>query len=168
MKDPKRLGLRRMNPDLQSLKLNATKRFDRSKVATFVPAKSTPLEAQRIYGQTRAKDQFLELCRDVCESGQRIYVRDKAGISYLTLAPTSKDEQPPPIAVPAQRFKSHFSRFSYLVKDGATFKVQLRNDQFVFARRHTKYRDPLQDIIDQWIGQLKRLPVEDDDEDQDA
>lgn len=126
------------------------------------------VESKKFYTQAEAKGQLFELCRRVIEAGAKVYVKDKGGFNYLTLAPQIKaDAGAPLVEVSAQRFKDNFSRFSYLIKDGFCFKLRLKGEErVVYARAHSSYRDPLSDVIQACIAQLRgQASADDSDED---
>jgi hypothetical protein len=106
--------------------------------------------------QAAAKRDFLTICRRAIKNGERIYVKDKSGSTYLTIDPVDRHLLRPPVQVSAQFFKNNFSRCSSLIKDGLCFRLSLRgNKQTVFARRHTKYSDPCDIVIEKWLNQLE-------------
>ena len=131
------------------------------------PAAATKMDPNLLkrFDQTSAKNRFVELCERVRDTQLKVYVKDKAGAAYLTLAPNVETGALKPIEVTAQRFKSNFARFSHLIKDGVVFKILLNDgNDHVIARQHTDYRDPLQDVLDEWIRQLRAVPAKDDQE----
>ena len=70
---------------------------------------------------------------------------------YLTLAPTDGNVIKPVVDVQAQLFRDHFSRFSSLIRDGLSFRLRMRaSNEFVYARQHTGYQDPLMHVIEEW------------------
>ncbi len=94
---------------------------------------------------------FLAICREAIERDQRVYVQDRSGTSFLTLDPQRRHLREPIVDVSAQQFKDHIARFSSLIKDGLCFRLRLRRtNQFIYARRNTRYRDPLDSVIDEW------------------
>ena len=116
----------------------------------------TEVAERKFYTQADAKGQLFELCRRVIETGAKVYVKDKGGFNYLTLSPTIKADAVPLVEVSAQRFKDNFSRFSYLIKDGFCFKLRLKAEsRVVYARAHSSYRDPLSDVIQACVAQLR-------------
>lgn len=124
---------------------------------------------RKFYKQSEAKAQLFELCRRAIRSGERIYVKDKGGYSYLTLSAKKPKNTLPSVEVSAQRFKDNFSRFSYLIKDGFTFKLRLKGEtDLVFARAHSKYRDPLKDVIDDCFAQLRGDTAGNDEDEDDS
>lgn len=115
---------------------------------------------KRFYSQLEAKRDLLMISRVVAErsSGRqktKAYVRDKAGELYMTLCPTLTRADQPVVDVDILEFRTHFSRFSALIKSGLCFRLRLkRSPHFIYARRHTSYFDPLQHIIESWRQQV--------------
>lgn len=102
-----------------------------------------------------AKKKLLPICRAALKDGERVYVKDKAGVRYLTIDPEPRYLSGAPLDVTAQYFKENFARLSSLVKTGICFRLSLRNSrQCVFARRHTAYVDPCDDVVSRWKTQL--------------
>ena len=107
------------------------------------------------------KARFLQICRDVASSKERAYVRDKAGVYYMTISAVRPSGDLRPIQVSPQRFKDNFARFSSLVRDGFVFALVVRRGgELVYARRHTKYVDPLHDVIAECFSMLRGLGPE--------
>lgn len=105
--------------------------------------------------QADAKSNFLNVCRHAIQTGKRAYIKDKAEKSYLTLDPERRHLSGPVLDMSAQFFKDNFARCSSLVKDGLCFRLTLKGiNQSVFARRHAKYADPCDTVIEQWRAQV--------------
>lgn len=105
--------------------------------------------------QADAKRDFLTVCRRAIQNRERAYVTDRAGERYLTLDPERRSLSGPVLEMTAQFFKDHFSRCSSLIKDGLCFHLTIRGvDQGLFARRHTRYTDPCDTVIDNWLRQV--------------
>jgi hypothetical protein len=105
--------------------------------------------------QAAAKRNFLTVCRRAIQDGKRVYVADKAGKSYLTLDPDRRHLSGPVLDLSAQFFKDNFARCSSLVKDGLCFRLTLRGiNQSIYARRHTKYTDACDAVIENWQSQV--------------
>ncbi len=105
--------------------------------------------------QADAKRDFLTVCRGAIQNEERAYVKDKADKAYLTLDPELRHHSGPVLDIRAQFFKDNFSRCSSLVKDGLCFRLTLRGtNQCVYARRHTKYSDPCDTVIENWRSQV--------------
>ena len=101
--------------------------------------------------QADAKRDFLTVCREAIQSGERAYVKDKSDRPYLTLDPEQRHLSGPVLDISAQFFKDNFSRCSSLIKDGLSFRLTLRgSNNSIFARRHTKYSDPCDAVIANW------------------
>ena len=102
----------------------------------------TPAEARR---------DFLKICRKVISNKEKVYIKDKNGKRYMTLDATEHHLAFRPIPVTAQKFKDHFSRLSSLIKTGFCFQLSLRGStDILYARQHTEYRDPLEDLLASW------------------
>jgi hypothetical protein len=109
----------------------------------------------RSFSQAAVTSNFLSICRDAIHDKTKVYVSDRAGQFYLTLDPVKRYLEEPIIDVSAQFFKDNFSRFSSLIKDGLCFRLSHRGSKAViYARRHTKHRDPLDHVIEQWREQV--------------
>ena len=103
------------------------------------------------FSQAAITRNFLSICRDAFRDKAKVYVKDRAGEFYLTLDPIKRHLDDPIIDVSAQEFKDNFSRFSSLIKDGLCFRLSYRVSKVViYARRHTRYSDPLDYVIEQW------------------
>lgn len=124
-------------------------------------------QSPKFFTQANARSQLFELCRRVVDTPTKLYVKDKAGEVYLTLAPTIKAGTLPLVEVSAQRFKDEFSRFSILVKNGYCFKLRLRGrPEVLYARAHTSYKNPLSDVVLEGFKQLSTFdPLSGQDED---
>ena len=96
-----------------------------------------------------AKTNLYELCRGVRAEGKLVCVKDKSAQRFMTICPSKKTIEGAIVDVPITRFKSDFSRFSNLVKMGLSYRILMKSGE-VFARRHSSYIDPLQDIVDRW------------------
>jgi hypothetical protein len=69
----------------------------------------------------------------------------------MTLDPENRYLKGPVVGVGIQFFRDNFSRFSSLVRDGLCFRITRRGSKKpIYARRHTKYRDPLDGVIERW------------------
>ena len=124
---------------------------------------------EKFFSQTDAKNQFLELCRQVIATREKLYVKDKSGFTFLTIAPTIRRDAIPLVEVSAQRFKDDFSRFCYLVKDGFSFRLRLKGtSEVAYVRGHSSYKDPLSDVVQQGYAQLRGLPPTEDMDEDDA
>lgn len=105
--------------------------------------------------QADAKRDFLAVCRCVIQKGERAYVKDKSNRTYLTLDPESRHLSGPVLGISAQFFKDNFSRCSSLIKDGLCFHLEIRGSNHgIYARRHTKYSDACDLIIENWRSRV--------------
>lgn len=101
--------------------------------------------------QADAKKNFLQLVRGVATDRTRVYVCTKANIAYMTLDPIKRNMATPAVPMSAQRFKNHFSRCSALIQSGMAFELSVRgSNRVVYARRHTTFEDPLEDVVRAW------------------
>jgi hypothetical protein len=101
--------------------------------------------------QTQAKNDFLDTCRRAIKEQMHICIKDQSDKAFLTITFTDRHISGPAVDVTAQFFKNHFSRCCSLVRDGVAFRLALRaSNKFAFARRHTSYVDPLDEVIEQW------------------
>jgi hypothetical protein len=108
--------------------------------------------------QADAKRDFLSVCRKAIQDSKRIYVEDRSGKRYLTLDPQKRHLTAPVLTLTAQFFKDNFSRCSSLIKDGLCFNLTIRGiTEPIFARRHTKYIDPCDVIIENWQNKVAEL-----------
>lgn len=115
---------------------------------------------KRFYSQLEAKRDLLMISRAIVERSvgghkRKAYVRDKAGELFMTLCPTLTRADQPVVDVDILEFRTHFSRFSALIKSGLCFRLRLkRSPHFIYARRHTSYFDPLHHVIESWRQQV--------------
>lgn len=110
--------------------------------------------------QTEAKKRFLTLCRDAIREERRVYVTDKAGVAFLTLDPVARHLKGPAVPVTAQFFKDNFARCGSLVKTGVAFELALRgSNRSLHARRHTRYVDPLDGVLETWRDLIAEAAV---------
>lgn len=110
--------------------------------------------------QLEAKRDFFKICRDVVASSEKAYVKDKAGVLFMTLAPSARRAAEPVVDVTAQTFRDNFSRFCSLVKDGLSFKITTKSGDALYARRHTSYIDPLDAVIVRWRRAIVAVALE--------
>jgi hypothetical protein len=107
-----------------------------------------------IFTQADAKKNFLPVCRRAINDGSRAYVKDKANKPYLTLDPDRRHLSGPVLDLSAQFFKDNFARCSSLIKDGLCFRLTLRGSKNIYARRHTKYTDACDIVIENWRNKV--------------
>jgi hypothetical protein len=109
------------------------------------------------FGQTEFKARLLEIGREAVETGKRVYVRDKRGKFFLTLDPRQGRKPDLIIPVSIQRFRDDFAPFAALVRRGFVFNLTQRGSfKDLVARRHGKYRDPLDGIVDEWSRMIAK------------
>lgn len=126
-------------------------------VTKVTRAPSTPTRINRSFSQAGVTSNFLAICREAIANNTRVFVKDRAGEFYLTLDPEKRYLTDPVIDVSAQDFKDHFSRFSSLIKDGLCFRLSVRGaKKRIYARRHTRYADPLDHVLDEWREQVAK------------
>jgi hypothetical protein len=124
-----------------------------SKTAAKTARVSTKSNA--VFSSTDAASDFFAICRNSIRDEARAYVRDRAGKLYLTLDPVERHLRGPVNDVSAQLFKDNFSHFSSLIKIGLCFRISPRGSNgLIYARKHTKYRHPLEHVIEQWHERL--------------
>lgn len=108
-----------------------------------------------VLAQADAKRNFLTVCRSAIRDGNRAYVKDRADKPYLTLDPDRRHLSGPVLDLSAQFFKDNFARCSSLIKDGLCFRLTLRGgNQSIYARRHTRYTDACDAVIENWRSQV--------------
>jgi hypothetical protein len=113
--------------------------------------------------QTEAKDRFLSHCRHAIDTEEYVCVKDQTGEAFLTL--TTHRVKGPAVTVSAQFFKDNFARCCSLIRDGVVFQLKLRSsNQVVYARRHTSYKDPLDDVIGEWQESIVAEAINDADQ----
>jgi hypothetical protein len=124
--------------------------------AVVVPERVVLANGDVRVSQTFAAASLFELCAEAVNDGEkRVYVRNSRNRSFLTLDPRPPYLQEPVVPVSMQFFKDNFARFSSVVKNGVCFKLTRRGGaEPIYARRHTRYRDPLDDVLDQWREKL--------------
>lgn len=119
--------------------------------------------ASNFFSQVEAKRDFIRLCRLVATDHEKVYVKDKSGTVFLTLAPTPARCAKPILEVSVQSFRENFSRYCSLVKTGYAFRVSSKRGAEVFARRHTSYVDPLEHVMAAWrrsIFEMVRVNID--------
>lgn len=110
-----------------------------------------------IFGQTEFKARLLKIGREAVENGKRVYVRDKRGKLFMTLDP--RQDRKPELIIPIsiQRFRDNLAQFASLVRRGFVFNLTQRGSfKDLVARRHGKYRDPLDGIVDEWTRMIAK------------
>lgn len=113
--------------------------------------------------QTEAKNRFLTHCRHVIDTGEYVCVQDKSETAYLTL--TTRKVKDVFVTESAQFFKDNFARCSSLIRDGVAFRLTLRgSNSVVYARRHTSYIDPVDNVIEKWRESIVEAAVANADE----
>jgi hypothetical protein len=110
-----------------------------------------------IFGQTEFKARLLEIGREAVGNGERVYVRDKRGKLFMTLDPRQDRKPEPIIPISIQRFRDDLAQFASLVRRGFMFNLTQRGSfKALVARRHSKYRDPLDGIVDEWTRMIAK------------
>lgn len=98
-----------------------------------------------------AKSGFLGYCRQVLNEDRLFYIADADGIPFMALDFKERHLHGPLVDISAQFFKDNFSRCSSAIRDGVCFRLTLKSrNAGVIARRHTQYKDPLDDVLAQW------------------
>lgn len=98
-----------------------------------------------------AKSGFLGYCREVLNEEKLFYIADADGIPFMALDFRERHVRGPLVDISAQFFKDNFSRCSSAIRNGVCFRLTLKGrNEAVIARRHTQYRDPLDDVLAQW------------------
>lgn len=111
------------------------------------------------YASSHAKKIFPNLCREVSDSGVRVYIRDGAKRPAVTITTETYDDA---ISVSGQFFKDNYSRCVAMIKAGMIFRVTAKNANPVYVRRHEKYSDPVDILVSRWLANLQRQAVEDE------
>jgi hypothetical protein len=113
--------------------------------------------------QTLAKNNFLAYCRYVLKKKEYVCVTDQTGRAFLTL--TVNPVKGVSVIESAQFFKDNFARCSSLIRDGIVFRLTIRDsNNFIYARRHTSYTDPVDSVIDAWRESIIKQEMVDHDE----
>ncbi len=98
-----------------------------------------------------AKSGFLGYCRQVLDEERLFYVADADGVPFMALDFEERHLHGPLVDISVQFFKDNFSRCSSAIRDGVCFRLTLKGrNSGVIARRHTQYKDPLDDVFAQW------------------
>lgn len=98
-----------------------------------------------------AKSGFLGYCRQVLDEERLFYIADADGVPFMALDFKERHLHGPLVDISAQFFKDNFSRCSSAIRDGVCFQLTLKGrNAGVIARRHTQYKDPLDDVFAQW------------------
>jgi hypothetical protein len=95
------------------------------------------------------------IIRQAVKTEERVYVKDKAGRTFMTIDPVKRHVDEPLIPIGIQTLKDNFSACSALIKRGFAFVVRSRGSAApVYVRRHLSYHDPLDPVIDAWRQQV--------------
>lgn len=86
-------------------------------------------------------------------------MRDRSGLTYLTLDGENQYPDGAIVDVSVQSFKDHFSRFSSLIKNGLRFRLARRGLPPVYAHRHARYHDPLDAVVEKWRRQVEMVAM---------
>lgn len=122
-------------------------RVPRRPTAVPKPPKATCTKIDRKI----AKAGFLGYCRQVLDDEERFYIADADGVPFMALDFKERHLHGPLVDISAQFFKDNFSRCSSAIRDGVCFRLTLKGrNAGVIARRHTQYKDPLDDVLAQW------------------
>jgi hypothetical protein len=97
------------------------------------------------------------LCDAVVRWKAKVHVKDRSGLTYLTLDWENQYPDGAIVDVSVQSFKDHFSRFSSLIKNGLRFRLARRGLPPVYAHRHARYHDPLDAVVEQWRRQVEMV-----------
>ena len=139
---------------------------------THIPSSPDALKKaiakDRVITQSVAVTHFPAICGIVVNSDTPVYVKDRLGKKYLTIAPFEPSIlDAPTIAVNAQLFRDNFSAFSSLIKIGMTFQIKSkRSEVSVCARQFRGYRHPLHEVIERWRDQIIVASVRRDAQDE--
>ena len=123
------------------------------------PSSPKPQQVKKALKQhlksSEAVANFPALVRQVLKTKERVYVKDKAGRSFMTIDPVKRFVEEPLIPIGVQTLKDNFSACSALIKRGFAFVVRSRGSAAqVYVRRHQSYQDPLDPVIDAWRQQV--------------
>ncbi|MEI9425736.1 hypothetical protein O7A70_31950 [Mesorhizobium sp. Cs1299R1N1] len=113
-------------------------------------------------GKVTAKAKFLTLCRRSIEEERPIHIRDADKGAFMVLDFVERRLEGPLVDVSAQFFKDNFSRCTSAVRDGVCFRLSLKgSNRAVYARRHTKYADPLDGVFAEWRDKVVEAALQD-------
>lgn len=132
------------------------------KTTNAVPPRKPRRPATTFIPQTEAKSRFLTHCRHVIETGEFVCVLDQSEEAFLTI--TNRRLKGEFVTRSAQFFKDNFSKCSSLLRVGVAFQLTLRgSEEFAYVRRHTSYKDPLDEVVDEWREKIVTSALADAD-----
>lgn len=120
-----------------------------------VKFKESEQEIKTYLTSSEAVARFPAIVRQVRRTKTRIYVEDKAGRYFMTIDPIRRFVDEPLIPIRVQTLRDNFSACAALIKRGFAFVVRSRGNAVpIFVRRHQRYQDPLDPVIDAWRAQV--------------
>jgi hypothetical protein len=118
---------------------------------------------------SKARAELFEICRRVSSERVLVVVKEKdderrEGQKFLTFSFTDKSCDPPITEVSPNLLKANFARCCALVRVGFCFRVSVRGgDEPVFIRRFAQYKDPLDQLVQQWRERLVMDALDNDE-----